>query len=101
MKTLTILLAGLAALCAVPAVAEPVSVPVSFAGLDLSSDSGQAILNRRINQAAKMVCGAYSADGLAAKMAANKCLSTTLDNARTRVAIAIASSKPAVQTAAR
>lgn len=98
----SILLAGFAALCAVPAVAETaMSVPVSFAGLDLTSESGKAILNRRVSQAAKSVCGTYSADNLAAQMAARKCVATTLARAQTRVAIAVAASQQGIQTAAR
>jgi UrcA family protein len=98
-KTLTILLAGLAALCAVPAVAETVSVPVSFAGLDLTSTAGQDALNNRVNQAVRTICGTPDLRDLAAVSASHKCTTATLAQARPRVAIAIASSQPSVQLA--
>jgi UrcA family protein len=96
-----LLLAGLAALCAVPATAQTMSIPVSFSGLDLNSATGQDVLNRRVDRAAKSVCGTFSADTLAAQTAAHKCLSTTLAMAQSRVAIAIAASQQGIQTAAR
>ena len=40
--------------------AEPRSADVSFAGLDLSSEAGQAIFDRRIENAVEAVCGSLT-----------------------------------------
>lgn len=42
---------------ATPVRAETISVPVSYADLDLSTDRGAAILHRRISQAVTTICG--------------------------------------------
>lgn len=99
MKTSTILLAGIAALCATPAVAETMSVPVSFAGLDLTSPNGKSILDRRIDHAARVICGTPDIRDIKAMMAAGKCRAETVALAQPRVAIAIAAAQPAVRVA--
>lgn len=100
MKKSTILLAGLAALCAVPATAETVSIPVSYSGLDLTSINGQDVLNRRVNMAVRNICGAPDIRDLSAVAASRKCSIAARAQAQSRVAIAIAASQPNVQIAA-
>ncbi|MDB5700819.1 MAG: hypothetical protein JWL66_1018 [Sphingomonadales bacterium] len=94
-----ILLAGLATLCAVPAGAQTVSIPVSFAGLDLNSAVGQDVLNRRLDQAVRSICGTADARDLAATMATHKCTIVTRASAQPHLAIAIAASRPSMQVA--
>ncbi|MDB5712992.1 MAG: hypothetical protein JWO15_389 [Sphingomonadales bacterium] len=100
MAKLTVLLAGLAALCAVPAAAQTVSIPVSFSGLDLTSTSGQEILNRRVKSAVRTICGSPDIRDLTAVAAERKCAIATRAQAQSRVAIAIAASQPNLQVAA-
>jgi len=58
-KTALALIAALGlALPAVPALAQKQSIGVQYSDLDLSSEEGQETLERRIDQAAKDVCGA-------------------------------------------
>ena len=96
----TILLAGLAVLCAVPATAQ-LSVPVSFAGLDLTSAEGKAVLNRRIIYAIREVCGQPDSRDLAATRMILKCKAETMQRTQPRVAIAVASARPNVRVAAQ
>ncbi|WP_293881705.1 UrcA family protein [Sphingomonas sp.] len=100
MKISTILLAGLAVSCAVPAIAETVSVPVSFAGLDLTSARGKAVLDIRISHAVQAICGKPDFRDLKAMAIANKCTNLTMAATQPRVAIAIASAQQSVQVAA-
>ena len=51
-----------AALSAVPALAAPAGVAISYADLDLATPKGQAQLDRRIEAAAKANCGAHDAE---------------------------------------
>jgi UrcA family protein len=100
MKNLTLLLAGLASLCSVPALADTQSIPVSFAGLDLTSPAGQATLNRRIGYAVRTICGTPDIRDLAATTAARECTKATMAQTQPRIAIAMASAQPVVQVAA-
>jgi UrcA family protein len=64
-RLVTVALAAVATLAAVqPATAQTadqyVSRTVSLAGLDLSSDSGRRIADRRIAKAVEAVCGSYA-----------------------------------------
>ena len=99
MNKTTILLAGLAVLCAAPATAETMSIPVSFAGLDLTSASGKAILDRRINNAVRTICGIPDASDLNAVRENRRCATDTMNRTQPRVSIAVAASKPSVQVA--
>jgi UrcA family protein len=100
---LTILLAGLAALCSVPAVAQTTSVPVSFADLDLTSATGKIALEHRIDRAVTAICGIPDAIDLWAARATEKCRVETRAQARPRVvvAIAMAGAQHNIRTAAR
>ena len=51
-----------ALLVAVPAAADPVSVKVSYAGLDLNSQAGASALDRRISAAVASMCAVDNAD---------------------------------------
>jgi UrcA family protein len=95
----TILLVGLAALCAVPAAAETISVPVSFAGLDLTSSNGQDTLNHRVQAAVRTICGTPDIRDLPAVNATRHCTIAALDQAHSRVQMAIAASQPNVRIA--
>ena len=58
MKTSLVLIAATAlALPVVPAMAQNASVSVPYADLDLSSPEGSATLDKRIDAAARKVCG--------------------------------------------
>jgi UrcA family protein len=58
MRTLSIVLALAAASVAVPAAAaEPAQIGVRYADLDLSTGDGRATLDRRIEEAARAMCG--------------------------------------------
>lgn len=96
----TVLSALLAAsLYAVPAFAQD-SAPqpersrvVSFADLDLSSESGQSKLDRRIRAAANEVCGTASDADLEGKNDVRQCRTDTYKLASRQVAVAIASAQ--------
>ena len=99
-----IFLATLLAFTATPALAEPViaTSTVQTADLDLSSSKGQRALDRRLQLAAKEVCGSASDADIAGKNEVRRCRVETL----ARVAserdqrIAAASSQP-IEVAAR
>lgn len=57
MKIAPFILALSAASLAVPAAAEPAELKVKYSDLDLSTEAGQATLNRRIDQSARQLCG--------------------------------------------
>ena len=59
MKTTTLLLSAALAALATPAIAgpaQPSSVDVEFADLDLGTHEGQELLERRIDKAARQIC---------------------------------------------
>lgn len=55
MRTTTVILAALAATIALPAAAESIAVP--YEDLNLANPKGQKSLERRIQSAARKVCG--------------------------------------------
>ena len=74
-------IAMLLALSAIPAAAEPPVTAISVvqtADLDLSSQAGQRTLDRRLNQAAKEVCGIASDADVAGKNDVRRCRAETL-----------------------
>ena len=100
-----ILLATLLAFTATPALAEPpatTSSIVQIADLDLSTTRGQQALDRRLNLAAKEVCGTASDADVAGKNEVRRCRVETLSGlaAERDQRIAAASSQP-IQVAAR
>jgi UrcA family protein len=74
------LAAGLLTLgvAASPAMAQEISVRVSYADLNLASDSGREILDRRIANAADQLCGAFSPLELTWAAAVRACQAETI-----------------------
>ena len=97
--------AMLLAFTATPALAEAPQVSTSIvetADLDLSSQSGQQVLDRRLNQAVKEVCGVASDVDIAGKNDVRRCRVETLASLASErdQRIADASSQP-IKVAAR
>lgn len=89
----TALLACIALSAAVPALAaeaEQLSVTVSVAGLDLATDAGQAALARRVARAASAVCGPVDSRDLAALARYHACRDDAIAGAAPRVDALIA-----------
>ena len=96
-STVAPLAAPLAAACglalaasAAPAAAKTVSVDVAYADLDLTSPQGQSVLDRRIDSAARHICG----DGR------QRTGTRIVDNAKMRVCVAEVKARTASQVAA-
>ena len=99
-----IFLATLLAFSATPALAEPITVTstVQTADLDLSSQAGQRVLDQRLTQAVKEVCGTASDVDIAGKNDVRQCRVETLAglSAERDQRIADASNRP-IEVAAR
>lgn len=83
-KTTNILtmILSVAAIAPVAANAETVSVRVDHADLNLATQSGRAVLDRRIALAAREICGSPDAEqNLALKMSARRCTKAVLKSA--------------------
>lgn len=96
MQKLTAVLAGLVAMPAFAQGENPVIVEggaptavVSYADLDLSSQSGLATLNGRINSAASRLCHEGGRKDLPTQMYEARCLKTAIASARPQVERAI------------
>ena len=77
-KTTAALALGTAAMTAAPAVAQGApSVTVSFADLNLSSERGTQIFDRRIKNAIANVCGGTPPRDVGARRIYNRCLEET------------------------
>lgn len=69
-----------------PAQAGPAeSAKISFRGLDLADPAGQAVLEARLRQAAKAVCGVNDAFDLQARQASAACYRSALADAAPKV----------------
>lgn len=104
MKTLLTVSLAAVALAASPTSAQEVrQLVVSYADLDLSTDRGVRILDRRLRAAAVEACGPTSDADLAGKNNARDCRLETLSTSRAQrdVAIAGLDSSPRIQIAAR
>ncbi|MBD8677210.1 UrcA family protein [Sphingomonas sp. CFBP 13720] len=66
-------------------VREPVTIRVSYAGLDLTSASGRAMLDARIDRASRYACRS-ALTGLPRAMDEARCRTEMRDDARVRVA---------------
>lgn len=95
--TLASTVAPLAAACglalaasAAPASAKTVSVDVAYADLDLTSPQGQSALDRRIDTAARHICGGDQ----------QRTGTRIVDNAKMRVCVAEVKARAASQVAA-
>lgn len=69
-----------------PAHAQAPSVAVSYADLDLTSAEGHAVLNARIDRAARRVCAAEDIRNLEQMAAAGLCYRTALAAAQPKLA---------------
>jgi UrcA family protein len=83
------LLAAFASMIAIaPAAASP-SKPathiVRYADLDLTSEAGRATLDRRINQAVRVVCGSASSGALQDKLNVDKCYAVARASAKAQI----------------
>jgi UrcA family protein len=100
MKTLLILTSMLTA-SATPALAQTApaanQLVVSYADLDLSTDRGVRVLDRRLRVAAETVCGPTSDADLEGKNDARSCRAEALAEARAQRDVAIAGLSPAPQ----
>jgi UrcA family protein len=100
-----IFLATLLAFTAAPALAEPPSFKssiVQIADLDLSTAKGQQALDRRLNLAAREVCGTASDVDVAGKNEVRRCRVETLAGlAAERDQRIAAASSQSIQVAAR
>ena len=99
------IIAMLLAFTATPALAEApmiVTSTVQTADLDLATSKGQQILDRRLNQAAKEVCGVASDVDLEGKNEVRRCRADTLASVANErdQRIAAASNQP-IKVAAR
>ncbi|HEX9932138.1 MAG TPA: UrcA family protein [Allosphingosinicella sp.] len=75
--------AGLATFTAVsPAIAADGSVVVAYEELNLNSAAGRAVLDRRIERAARQVCGTAFINELDIAAGVNACLAETIAAAR-------------------
>ena|SRR5947208_2266375 len=76
------------AIKAAPALAEPIPQPtvsvVHTADLNLSSEAGRRVLDRRLVVAAREVCGEASDVDLAGKNIVRQCRKDVLDDARSK-----------------
>jgi UrcA family protein len=85
----TLFAAFVATIAIAPAAASP-SKPathiVRYADLDLTSDAGRATLDRRINQAVRMVCGRSQLGTLQEKLGIERCSATARAYAKAQIA---------------
>lgn len=90
------------ALGASAATGEPVSRRVSYAGINLASEAGRAMLDRRIVHAAQEVCGVADIPDLSVRRAYELCRIEAIRDARASAQVVIARAEEreaAVQTA--
>ena len=83
---------------AAPVRAETRSVPVSYADLDLATTAGKSTLDRRIDRAADLVCGASDQGD---KFDVANCRSKAIVSARNAARLASAQSTKGVELAGR
>lgn len=100
MKIEALILGVALSLTATPAVAADTEAPrhaVRYADLDLTTESGQIALSRRIDRAAREVCGIDEkrTGSLLPASSAVECFKTARATAHTRMAELIANQRPA------
>ncbi len=66
----------------------PRSVIVSYAGLDLSTDAGRKVFDRKIHSAVRSVCGVAPGDGWVALAKARRCMKATKSDAQASASLA-------------
>lgn len=84
-----IVLPALALVAATPAFAEPVSVVVPYADLDLTKDAGRKVLDARIARAANTICGPVNLRDLARLAARRACIAEARASAAPQVELAL------------
>lgn len=82
---------ALAAL-ATPAAAQTISIDVSYADLDLTSPQGQAALDRRIDSAAREICGGEE-QRTGTRIVMNTKVRTCIAEVKAKAAIQVAAAK--------
>ncbi|MGZ8310995.1 MAG: UrcA family protein [Allosphingosinicella sp.] len=87
------LVAGATLAAAAPAAATPASVPVSYAGLDLTSPAGIAELDARLDRAVREVCGREYPMRLTFEPEIRICRQQTLASVRTQRNTALAEAR--------
>lgn len=85
-----IVLPALALACAVPAVAQPVIMTVVYGDLDLTTADGRAVLDARLDRAARKICGGMlEARNLQMMQARRSCLAEARTSYRAQVDLAL------------
>ena len=95
--------AALATFAVAPAHAElgaPRSVAVSFADLDLKTESGQKQLRKRVNFAAEVVCGPADTLSYHSKKSVGACQDNAISNASRAMVEVIAQAGSTIRVAA-
>lgn len=101
MKTVFLFLAGVVALNAAPVAAQTVSVRVAYADLNLTSAGGVKLLDRRIADAVRRICGAPTQIDLSAARGARNCARDVMATTRPQIDRALASARNGTRLAAR
>lgn len=84
---------------AAPAGAQPASVEVEVGDLDLATKSGNDRLQRRLNQAARQICGDFRIMPLRERQQIEECRQDVFANASDQVALAQARAQHKVRLA--
>lgn len=79
-------------IAAAPAAAEAVSVRVGYADLNLAAPAGVAMIDHRIDRAARHVCGS-GGETLQTRSASRRCYADAARNGNEQVARAVADAK--------
>lgn len=91
-KTAAALALGTAAITAAPAIAkEAPSITVNFADLNLSSERGTEIFDRRIKNAVANVCGGVAPRDVGARRIYNRCIEQTTLSVQPKRDLAVSS----------
>lgn len=92
-KGMACILAASAVALAAPAAAELRSARVSYADLDLASETGQQALERRVKRAIRSVCGIRAGEPLFMHRQHRGCVAEAKRSSNGQVALAIASAE--------
>lgn len=84
-----IVLAAAALAAATPVVAQPVSVTVPHADLDLTREAGRKALETRVARAAQQVCGPLGSRSLSRLAAHRACIADARASAQPQVELAL------------
>lgn len=84
-----LVLPALALAIAAPAVAQSTTVEVAYGDLDLTKDAGRDALDRRLNRAARQLCGSRPARNLAMIQDHQHCLADVRASYQPQVELAL------------